>query len=81
MTELSEVSRQMRDGLRGARGALKRGEQPRAFIRAFGALSVSDKATVCREVAGFAREYAAVCGGVVALAERRVCDREVRAGA
>ena len=78
MSELSEVSRRMRDGLRGARAALVKGEQPRAFVKRFGALSAAEKQRVCDEVPGFAREYAAVCGGVVALKERRACEAEVR---
>ena len=78
MTALSDVSRRMRDGLRGARGALARDEQPRAFVRAWGELSAADKATVCREVPGFAAGFVAVCGGVAELSARRACNREVR---
>jgi len=78
MSELSEVSRRMRDGLRGARAALVKGEQPRAFVRAFGALSAAEKQRVCDEVPGFAAKYVAMCGGVSELSRRRACDAEVR---
>jgi len=80
MTELSEVSRRMRDGLRGARAALVKGEQPRAFVRAFGALSAADRKRVCDEMPGFAAKYVALCGGVSELVRRRACDAEVRGG-
>ena len=77
---MSDVVKWARDGLRGARAQLNRGEKPGLFITSFGGLSDADKALVMREVPGFERKYIALCYAMPALAARRACDREVRGG-
>ena len=77
---MSDVVKWARDGLRGAKSALVKGEAPRAFVTRFGALSAAEKALVLHEVPGFVAEYVALTKGIVRLGERRVHDAEVRVG-
>ena len=77
---MSDVVKWVRDGLRGAKSALVRGEAPRAFVTRFGTLSAAEKALVLREVPDFEAEYVALAKGIVRLAARRGCDAGVRVG-
>ena len=73
------IIKKAKDGLRGARAALNKGEKPGAYIAWWGALSAAQQSMVCEAVPGFAAAHIAVCGGVKRLAERRACEAEVRA--
>ena len=73
------IVKKAKDGLRGARAALVKGEKPAAYIAWWGALSAAQRSIVCEAVPGFAAGHIAVCGGVKRLAERRACEAEVRA--
>lgn len=68
----------VRRGLISARAEVSKGYAPRQFVKRVGALSLAEKRAICAEVPHFAREYAAILGSVVRLAETKRAEAEVR---